>query len=374
MNMPAKTQAISETSSAPVSHAGSGPRDLQGHPAEPLRHAADALKSQPGATEAFGSVVAIHDTLARQEKALVAFGNLLVANVKDTGAQAEALTKQAEALNKLVHHQTASWARLDQLLQIELLNAWSDELAKPRHADPKRLVRYGFKVYSQCDEDGIIQEIFRRIGTTNRVFVEFGVESGCECNSVKLLLEGWRGVWLEGVQEYCEQILARFRTFMDERRLAVTRCFITAENINDLIGQGGVRGEIDLLSIDIDYNDYWVWKAIDVIAPRVVVVEYNATLRPPLSLVVPYDPKATWQGTNYHGASLEALVRLGDSKGYRLVGCNFAGSNTFFVRKDLTKDLFLDPATAEEHYEPLRIYFSFLQAGHRAQLGAYLAV
>ena len=105
------------------------------------------------------------------------FGNLLVANVKDTGAQAEALTKQAEALNKLVHHQTASWARLDQLLQIELLNAWSDELAKPRHADPKRLVRYGFKVYSQCDEDGIIQEIFRRIGTTNRVFVEFGVES-----------------------------------------------------------------------------------------------------------------------------------------------------------------------------------------------------
>jgi hypothetical protein len=365
MNMPAKAHAIAELSSAAASHSSNGSRDQQGP--EPLRHAADALTLQPDATEALGGVAAIQDALVRQEKALVAFGNLLVANVKDTGAQ-------TEALNKLVHYQTLNWARLDQLLQIELLKAWSDELAKPRYADPKCLTRYGFKVYSQCDEDGIIQEIFRRIGTTNRIFVEFGVESGCECNSVKLLLEGWRGIWLEGVQEHYEQIFARFRAYMDERRLAVARAFITAENINDLIGQGGVRGEIDLLSIDIDRNDYWVWKAIDVISPRVVVIEYNATLRPPLSLVVPYDAKAIWQGTNYHGASLEAFVRLGDSKGYRLVGCNFAGSNAFFVRQDLTKDLFLDPATAEQHYEPMRAYFSFLQAGHPAQLGAYLTV
>ena len=355
MNDPA--EAISETASTSVPD----------HPqASPLHLAAAALKAQPGAAEAFGGFVAIQDSLARQEEALCAFGKLLLANVKDTSAQ-------AQALNKLVQHQSNSALRLDQLLQIGLLGAWSDELAKPRHADPKRLVRYGFKVYSQCDEDGIIQEIFRRIGATNRVFVEFGVESGRECNSVKLLVEGWRGLWLDGSPQYYDQILARFRPFIDDRRLGVTQAFITAENINGLIGQG-VRGEIDLLSIDIDYNDYWVWKAIDVISPRVVVIEYNATLRPPLSLVVPYDPNGMWQGSNYHGASLEALVRLGASKGYRLVGCNYAGSNAFFVRDDLAKDLFLDPATAEEHYEPLRMHFAFLKSGHPPQPGVYLTV
>ena len=104
------------------------------------------------------------------------------------------------------------------------------------------------------------------------------------------------------------------------------------------------------------------------------MIEYNATLRPPLSLVVPYDPHGLWKGSNYYGASLEALVRLGKSKGYRLVGCNFSGSNAFFVREDLTGDLFLDPATAEEHYEPPRYYFGYLNSGHSAQPGPYLAV
>ena len=122
--------------------------------------------------------------------------------------------------------------------------------------------------------------------------------------------------------------------------------------------QGGVSGEIDLLSIDIDNNDYWVWKAITRINPRVVVIEYNATLRPPMSLVVPYEPERTWDGaTNYFGASLEAFVRLGRSKGYRLVGCSISGVNAFFVRDDIAGDHFFDPATAEELYEPPRYLF-----------------
>jgi len=91
------------------------------------------------------------------------------------------------------------WTRLNSnvliaRLQVDILRLWSDELAKPRNADPKRLLRCGFKVYSQNDEDGIIQEIFKRIGTTNRTFVEFGVETGVETNTTKLLLEGWRGL------------------------------------------------------------------------------------------------------------------------------------------------------------------------------------
>ena len=90
--------------------------------------------------------------------------------------------------------------------QMELNRFWADELAKPRNADPKRLLRYGYKVYSQCDEDGIIQEIFNRIGSTNRSFVEFGVQNGVECNTTKLLIEGWRGLWLEGVGPATERM------------------------------------------------------------------------------------------------------------------------------------------------------------------------
>jgi len=258
--------------------------------------------------------------------------------------------------------------------QLDLLRYWADELAKPRHADPKRLLRYGFKVYSQCDEDGIIQEIFRRIGTSNRAFVEFGVETGKECNSVKLLVEGWCGLWLDGDSKCVAQIRSNFQTFIENRHLTVSEAFISAENINSLIEQGGVTGEVDLLSIDIDCNDYWVWKSLTVINPRVVVIEYNAALRPPLSLVIPYDPNRSWDRTNYCGASLGALAGLGCSKGYRLVGCNFSGVNAFFVREDLAGDLFLDPPTAEEHYEPPRYFFGHLASGHPPHPGRFLTV
>lgn len=223
-------------------------------------------------------------------------------------------------------------------------------------------------------EDGIIQEIFRRVKTTNRTFVEFGVETGSECNPIKLLIEGWRGLWLDSQQHCIDQIRARFAPYIESRNLSVAQAFITAENINSLISQNGVAGEIDLLSIDIDRNDYWVWNAINVIEPRVMVIEYNATLRPPLSLVVPYDANRTWDGSNYFGASLEALVRLGRSKGYQLVGCGISGTNAFFVRNDLAGDLFVNPSTAEEHYEPPRYHFGYLKAGRRPLLGPYVTV
>jgi hypothetical protein len=259
-------------------------------------------------------------------------------------------------------------------LQIDVMRLWAEELAKPRHADPKRLLRYGFKVYSQNEEDGIIQEIFKRVGTTNRTFVEFGVETGIESNTTKLLVEGWRGLWIDAMPMHVAAIRTTFAHKLADSTLKVRESFVTAENINALIVEAGIGGDIDLLSIDIDNNDYWVWKAITSIDPRVVVIEYNATLRPPMSLVVPYNPNQTSDGSNYFGASLEAFVRLGRDMGYSIVGCNFSGSNAFFVRSDLVGDHFLQPATAEEHYEPARYFFSNLRSGHRANLGPFLDV
>jgi hypothetical protein len=261
------------------------------------------------------------------------------------------------------------------LAQLRVQHAWDEEVKKPRHADPKRLVRYGYKVYSQNDEDGIIAEIFHRIGPANRTFVEFGVETGIECNTAKLLVDGWRGLWIDANPQSVAAIRDNFASFIADGRLSVVESRVTAENINDLLAQSGVGRDIDLLSIDIDFNDYWVWKAIDAVNPRVVVVEYNATLRPPMSLVVPYRPETQWDGSNYYGASLDALVKLGTEKNYRIVGCSIAGVNAFFVRADLTGDRFLEPATAQEHYEPPRHYFYLLPSGGlRARPGPFVAV
>jgi hypothetical protein len=235
--------------------------------------------------------------------------------------------------------------------------------ASERYADPRCLTRYGYKSTSQNDEDGILDEIFRRIGTTNRFFIEFGVETGIENNTLALLLGGWRGLWLEG--DPAAQLAVRdgFRSALSEGLLQLEGGFVTAENIEDLLAKGSVPEEPDLLSIDIDGNDYWVWKAIRRFRPRVVVIEYNASLGRSARSVMQYDPTTRWDETIRFGASLGALEDLGREKGYALVGCGLTGVNAFFVREDCVGDKFLAPFTAEHHYEPPR--YGATGAGHR---------
>ena len=245
-------------------------------------------------------------------------------------------------------------------------------LAPERASEPRKITAYGYTAYSMNDDDGIIQEVFRRIGLTNRRFVEFGAGDGVESNTVYLLLTGWNGLWLDAGDEELATIYANFSDHMKAGRLKTQKAFITRENINDLIG-AHINGEIDLLSVDIDGNDYWVWESLTVIQPRVVVIEYNATFRPPHKIVQEYQPGYVWNSTNYFGASLKALEDLGRRKGYSLVGCNFAGINAFFVRHDLTGDHFAPPFTAEEHYrEP--IYDAFVRgySRHRRGVGKYV--
>src|SRR5258706_806953 len=195
---------------------------------------------------------------------------------------------------------------------------WQGELAKSRNADPKRLLRYGYKIYSQNDEDGIIQEIFKRIGIDTATFIEFGVGVGIECNTAKLLVDSWKGLWIEANHDAVT--LINRNILPSYGNLTVKEAKVTAENINDLIG-GYVTGQVDLLSIDIDFNDYWIWKAINVIKPRVVVIEYNSALRPPLSLAVRYYADAGWDMTKYFCAFLLAVVRLWRGKRYKIGRC-----------------------------------------------------
>ena len=246
-------------------------------------------------------------------------------------------------------------------------------LESPRFAEPGRLLRHGFKVYSQHDEDGIIEEIFRRIGTTDRHFVEFGVGDGLENCTTYLLLNGWTGAWIDGSAACYEGILHNLDFLLREGRLQAMNSFVTMENIERLFEQLAVPEEFDLLSIDIDRNDYWLWKAITRYRPRIVAIEYNASFKGTASCTVPYAPTAIWDGTNHYGASLKALEHLGRAKGYRLVGCNFTGVTAFFVRDDCAGDHFAAPYTSEHHYEPPR-YFVRMPNGHRPNFGPVVRV
>jgi hypothetical protein len=238
----------------------------------------------------------------------------------------------------------------------------------PRFQDGQRLLSHGYKVYSQGMEDGMLAEIFRRIGCGSRRFVEIGIQDGVECNSAYLLLQGWSGAWIEG-----DGINAsRARGIFSAYPVTISNEFVTIDNADDLISRVAECDDLDLLSIDIDSNDYWIWKAVEAVRPRVVVIEYNATIPPHLRRTVAY-PAQPWNGSNFFGASLGALVALGNAKGYCLVGCSPAGVNAFFVREDLVGDQFVAPFTAENHYEPPR-YFLSVPAGHRAGFGEWVDV
>jgi hypothetical protein len=217
---------------------------------------------------------------------------------------------------------------------------WEQQL-RERLDNPLCLERYGYKVYSQNDEDGIIREIFNRIGEKRRTFVEFGVEDGIESNTHYLLLKGWSGLWIEGSKKAVKKINAKFSEPIKNGSLRIVCGFITSENINELINASGIAGEIDLLSVDIDGNDYHVLRNITEINPRVIVAEYNGMLPPDFEWVMPYNPNHVWNKDDYCGASLLSFEKMLDEKGYVLVGTNLTGVNAFFVRKDLTDGLFM---------------------------------
>lgn len=257
--------------------------------------------------------------------------------LKSTGPRLELLEKQSTLLSTLVARN----------LHPELL---------PPPAGTDLFNRHEFKVYSQNGEDGLLLHIFSTIGAQSRFFVEFGCGIGSECNTANLSVNfGWRGLLLDADVGRLAQARAFYQRALppNSDSVRIERAMITAENINDLLRPHVPAREIDLLSIDIDGNDYWIWHAIDVIEPRIVVIEYNAVFGPHRSLTVQYDPEfIRWEkypGGTYYGASLTALTRLGSQKGYRLVGCDRQGVNAFFVRGTADK---LPAVAPEVAYRP----------------------
>ncbi|KAB8140767.1 hypothetical protein F8S13_22455 [Chloroflexia bacterium SDU3-3] len=200
-----------------------------------------------------------------------------------------------------------------------------------------RIHQAGLKVFSQHDDDGIIQYLIQRLEVP-RSFIEFGVEDYEEANTRFLLLRdgSWRGLLLDGDPANIDYI--RYGEVYWRYDLTAVAAFVTRENINDLIAANGFAGEVGILSIDLDGVDYWVWEALTVVDPVIVIVEYNSVFGCDAAITVPYHPQfqrtAAHHSNLYFGASLPALAHLAARKGYALIGSNSAGNNAYFVRRD----------------------------------------
>lgn len=209
-----------------------------------------------------------------------------------------------------------------------------------------------FKVFSQWGQDGIIQYLIDKLEIPNKIFVEFGVQDYKESTTRFLLMNNnWSGLLIDGSVDNINNI--KNQSIYWKYDLNAVYSFITKDNINSTLSENIDVEDIGLLVIDIDGNDYWIWEAISVIKPRIVFCEFNSLYGPSAEITVPY--KDDFYRTNEHysnlyfGASLAALCRLGDEKGYDFVGCNSAGNDAVFIRKEANKGLFKSK-TAEEGY------------------------
>lgn len=206
-----------------------------------------------------------------------------------------------------------------------------------------------FRVFSQFGDDGVIQYLLGKVPIAHEIFVEFGVQDYRESNTRFLLSnDNWRGLILDGGTAHIDFL--RSSSLGWRHSIDAKSVFVTRDNINAAIRSTGIVGDIGLLSIDLDGNDYWVLDAIDVVTPRIMVVEYNSTFGPDRAVTVPYDP--AFERTKAHpsnlywGASLKALCLAASRKDLVFVGSNSAGNNAYFVRQDVMGRL--SPVTSKE--------------------------
>jgi hypothetical protein len=248
------------------------------------------------------------------------------------------------------------WLWLRQLREVELDRRWTaGQALLARYpqlaAGAPTLNAAEARVYSQNGEDGIVAWLLAQVGAPNRTFVEFGIEDGRECNTANLSRTfGWDGLLMEADAAQAASARAFYERIPGVR---VVQARVTPENIDALLREHGPP-EVDLLSLDIDGNDLWVWRAITAIEPRVVAIEYNASFGRERSVTVPYadgfDRYRAHVSGFYHGASLAALAKVGGDKGYALVGCDSRGANAFFVRRELLSETVVEVEPAEAFF------------------------
>jgi hypothetical protein len=295
------------------------------------------------------------ETRSRQPQSAAALGQFHSAGSNSNMGTSEehALLQQALAEIRALRIELLASHGVTKLLAADILFS-----QQPR--DQKHIVQATTHAYSQNYEDAIIAEIYSRIGEQSRFFVEIGIETGVECNTRALLERGWKGVWIDANPAAIEVAKSNMEPYLQNGALKIVEAMVVTGDVQKLLSSQLGNTPIDFLSVDVDHNTSHIWRAIGVTA-RVSCIEYNPAFPPNVEWEVPYDPDATWDGTNRYGASLKTLERIGREKGLALVGCDFHGVNAFFVNESECADKFLVPYTAEKHFEPAR----YGLVGHR---------
>lgn len=253
-----------------------------------------------------------------------------------------------------------------QISQVQLMQSYQEKALKN---ELPAISSTGFRVFSQFEEDGLLLFIFSVLGMKNKSFVEIGSDDGVNSNSANLYFNfGWHGLFLDGNSKSIKRGIKFFKKYPHPWFYKpVFKCaLVKRENVNDLIADAGLKGEIGLLSIDIDGNDYWVWDAITVVQPDVVIIETHNEFGLN-DIVVPYDSEYFYPGKHpvYHGASPVAMTKLAKRKGYRLVGSNALGFNFIYVKNGLAdhlipevsvESLLMHPSIKEDYkkFEPIK--------------------
>jgi hypothetical protein len=251
----------------------------------------------------------------------------------------------------------------NQVVQLLLCDKYKELLRK--HLALPELADTEFRCFSQNGEDGILLYIFTIVGVTNKRTVEIGAGDGIECNSANLIINhGWYGLLLDADEHNIsrgKEFYAKCQdTFSAPPTLVAS--WVTTKNINSLIVDNGFGGDVDLLSLDIDGMEYWIWRAIESISPRVVILEFNPVWGPDCAVSIPYqaDFRIDFNRTPYYtGASLSAFAKLARQKGYKLVGIERLGFNALFVRcDDVTDDILrgISPRECFERHPVLRTW------------------
>jgi hypothetical protein len=191
--------------------------------------------------------------------------------------------------------------------------------------------KFEYQFTSQNNEDGIIEYIFSKI-PNNKHFVEIGLTFN-EFNSLNLIKKGWSGTLIEMQRDECIAIKKLLKYFLPKSKVEVINQLVNKENINNLISQNDKKKIIDFFSIDIDGNDYWVMKNMNLENVNVICCEYNHWLGNNNKKIMPYNEKHVWKNNGYWGASLLALDELLNDKGFTLVAVDSSGTNAFYVKK-----------------------------------------
>jgi hypothetical protein len=318
-----------------------------------LRHGLRKAASASGIRERLGDINQalddIQDRLAGQQQQVAGVQHQLQLQLAGLQHQLQGLQQQLADVQQRCATELAGASKAAQVL----LSLKYQELIGQRRPLPT-FDDVEFRCFSQTSEDGILLYLFSLLGTTNKRCVEVCAGDGTECNTANLIINhGWRGLLFDGNEALIargKEFYARCRdTFIAPPTLVAS--WITADNINSLIAEHGFKGEIDLFSLDVDGVDYWIWKALDCIQPRIVVVEFQAYWGPEKAVTVPYREDFSYdfsqQPYYYLGASLPAFVKLGKQKGYRLVGVHRIGFNAFFVRDGVGEDVLPEVSVAE---------------------------